>query len=244
VSNLDSAAIFIDLKWDTDFFGVSSAKATLYRSLTLNEWEELKTKFNDYQFVSIVNQNSEPVNSQMIGNDTSAFLADINIQFEKKIGNTIDIPKSIRLYNALKRNEQVLKIADFQFSKFIEDPNLAKRGGDHVYRQWIINAFDKPDKYFALSRNANDNINGFVLFSLIGNSCVIELIAVSHKESKSGIGGRLFHAVEYSAAQSGVDKIKVGTQLRNTIAINFYHKVGCKQIGSHQVYHLWNTDQL
>ncbi|WP_246625194.1 GNAT family N-acetyltransferase [Fictibacillus nanhaiensis] len=231
---------FNELKWDTDFFGVASAKSTLHKPLTLNEWLELNTRFKDYQFISIMNMNSEPINAQLIGKNTTAFLVDINIQFKKKLLALDEKSKNVTIHQALEKNDQIIKIADFQFSKFTEDPELAKRGGDQVYQQWLINSFEKTDKFYALSKDEIGDINGFLLFSYVDNACVIELIAVSQKETKGGIGTSLFKAVEYGAYQQGVKEIKVGTQLRNLGAINFYHKVGCKQVGCHQVYHLWN----
>lgn len=240
MGNLENAVTFSELKWDTDFFGVSSAKAILHRSLTLVEWYELKTRFKDYQFISIMNKDSEPINTQLIGKKTSAFLADVNIQFNKRVVGLNEIPKNVSIYQALERNDQIIEIADFQFSKFAEDPELAKRGGDQVYQQWLINSFGKTDKFYALSKDELGDINGFSLFSYSDNACVIELIAVSQKETKGGIGTSLFKAVEYGAHQTGVEKINVGTQMRNLGAINFYQKIGCKQVGCHQVYHLWN----
>lgn len=238
--NLEEAVTLNKLTWDTEFFGVTSAKATLHKPLTLNEWADLKTRFKDYQFISILNKNSEPINAQFIGKDTSAFLVDINIQFEKKLVGLDEKPKNVTIHQALEKNDQITEIADFQFSKFSEDPELAKRGGDHVYQQWLINSFGKTDKFYALSKDEVGDINGFLLFSFADNACLIELIAVSQKETKGGIGTSLFRAVEYGAYQQGVKEIKVGTQIRNLGAINFYHKVGCKQVGCHQVYHLWN----
>ncbi len=239
-NNTENAVTFHELKWDTDFFGVTCAKTILNRPLSLNEWDELQTKLKKYQFISIVNQNSEPANAQIIGKDTSAFLADVNIQFVKEVKNEWETPQNVTILQSLKRNEQVIEIANFQFSKFTEDPNFEERGGNQVYRQWIINSFNNPDKYYALSKDDNGEINGFLLHSYSSGSCVIELIAVSQHFAKKGIGTSLFKSVEYSAKAKDIHKIQVGTQVRNRGAINFYHKVGCKQTGCHQVYHLWN----
>jgi len=140
----------------------------------------------------------------------------------------------------MKRNDEVLDLAEFTYSKFVEDPELKKRGGADIYRQWINNSFGRDDKYFALSKDVSGEINGFLLYSFVEKSCNIELIAVSNKVAKSGIGKRLFKSVEYEAYQLGCKEIRVGTQVRNTPAINFYHKCGCTQIESHQIYHLWN----
>lgn len=240
MENLENAVTFSELNWDTDFFGVTCAKATLNKPLTLSEWIELKSKFKGYQFISIMNKNSEPINAQLIGKDTTAFLADVNIQFEKKLVALDDKPENITIHKALEKNDEIIDIADFQYSKFIEDPDLAMRGGGKVYKKWLTNAFERPDKFFALSKNVNEKINGFLLFSYADNACVIELIAVSKKEPQGGIGSALFKAVEYEATQKGFNNIQVGTQVRNLVAINFYQKVGCKQVECHQVYHLWN----
>lgn len=240
MNSFENAVTFSELKWDTDYFGITSAKAILHSPLTLNEWNNLKTRFKDYQFISIINQNSEPVNAQMIGNDTSAFLADVNIQFEKRVFGINEIPKNVTIHQSLERNEQILEIADFQFSKFTDDSELAKRGGYNVYHRWLLNSFNKQEKFYVLSNNENGNLNGFLLHSYSDNVCVIELIAVSQKVTKSGIGTSMFRALEHEAQQQKVKKIKVGTQLRNLGAINYYHKVGCRQVGCHQVYHIWN----
>jgi ribosomal protein S18 acetylase RimI-like enzyme len=131
-------------------------------------------------------------------------------------------------------------LANFKHSKFTEDLELYKRNGDQVYHQWVLNSFENPDKYFAISKNYNNKINGFLLFSLINNSIKVELISVDVKCKKSGIGSNLLKAVECMALEKKIKKIIVGTQILNIEAINFYHKNGFKQVGSHQVYHYWN----
>jgi dTDP-4-amino-4,6-dideoxy-D-galactose acyltransferase len=228
------------LDWDTKFFGVLSAKATLHTSVSQNQWEKLKIEFKKYQFLSILNENSNPENTQLIGRDTHAFLADINVQFEKNITTMSSVvPLNITIENCLKPNEQVLKLAHFEYSRFLEDPELAKRGGSKLYLKWIMSCFEEKEKYFALSTNNNGDVNGFVLFSFTDLVCKIELIATS-KGEKKGIGTSLFKAVEDKSYKKGVNLIQVGTQIRNKQAMNFYHKVGCRQVGCHQIYHLWN----
>lgn len=232
---------FQELDWDTEFFGVTCAKTVLHHSLNKSDWNKLKLKFKDYEFISIVNKNSEPMNAQLIGKETSAFLADVNIQFVKKIDGNVTFPQNITSIGLSQRDlHQLMDLADFKYSKFVEDPELARRGGSYVYREWLRNSFKNPEKYFVISKDNSGSINGFALYSITNNKCVIELIAVSQLNSNAGIGSSLFQAVEYNVFQKGIQKIVVGTQLRNLSAVNFYYKVGCKQVGCHQVYHLWN----
>src|SRR5690625_1723744 len=139
---------FNDLAWDTQYFGVDSAQAILHRPLTIEEWCELQSRFKEYQFISIVNQNSERINSQLIERNTSEYMVDVNIQFDKELEEQSEISKDILIHQSLKRNEQVIELADFQYSKFTEDPELAMRCGGQVYHQWIINSFDQSKKFF------------------------------------------------------------------------------------------------
>ena len=221
--NIKNTFEFHDLKWDTEFFGVKSARVILYESLSLRDWIDLKERFNGYQFVSIENRNSETVNAQLIGKETSAFLVDVNIQFLKKLEGYFEMPEQITFHQALGRQEQIIEIADFSFSKFTEDPELARRGGDQVYHQWLINSFNKPDKYFALSRDEQGMINGFLLHSYKDDTCVIELIAVSKTTVKGGIGTKLFKAVEIRSKKNGFKQIIVVTLVRIRFSLNFFH---------------------
>lgn len=235
-------AKFYDLQWDTDYFGVTCAKAILYKPLNINYWNELKKQFEKYQFVSIQNVNSEPINARLIGRDTKAFLVDVNIQFKKKLSDNYVMPGTVTIYNNMELDKKIVEMADFKISKFTEDRQLVKRGGKDVYRKWLINSFGREEKYFAISRDSNDEINGFLLHSYSNNSCTVELIAVSSRCTNSGVGTNLFKAIEFSALEHGCNEILVGTQVRNLRAINFYHKVGCRKVGCHQVYHLWQLE--
>lgn len=237
---MGNAVVFGELKWDTEFFGVNCARAILSKPVTISEWENLLGKFKNYQFISIQNNNSEPRNALFIGKETTSFLADVNIQFVKRISIPDVMPGNVKIFQAMDRDERILTMAEYPYSKFVEDPELAKRGGAEVYRQWLINSFGKQDKFYAISEGVDGEIEGYVLHSYSNKICTIELIAVLNNRLKSGIGARLLRAVECTAYMYGCNTIKVGTQARNTGAVNFYHKVGYEQLGCHQVYHLWN----
>ena len=94
VEKVGSEFEFLELEWDTRFFGVSCAKAVLHHPLTLTQWAALKSQCLKYEFVCIMNRNAEPINAQYIGRETSAFLADVNLQFVK------DLRREELLYSA------------------------------------------------------------------------------------------------------------------------------------------------
>lgn len=231
---------FKELDWDTKFFGISCAKAVLTGPLSDTEWAALLSGMSGYVFVSIENRYSDPSNERRIGMQTQAFLADVNIQFEKKLIAEVESNPSVQIHEAMERDEQILAMSVFEQSKFITDPELKKRGGDRLHREWLINSFGKAGKFFAIAGNDKGEITGYLLHSYSDKTCTIELISVSGNTRQSGVGSALMRAVESDAARRGCDIIHVGTQIRNTGAVNFYHKCGFRQIGCHVVYHLWN----
>lgn len=233
--------VFYELQWDTEYFGVRAAKAILHEPVNLGEWNNCKSLFQEYDFVTIENRNSEPENTRIICKDTSAYLVDVNVQFSKKINKeSAKKQRCIEICHAMQLNPEIVKLAEFQYSRFIDDSECARRGGASVYRHWVMNSFEKSNKYFALSRSHDSKINGFILYSYKDNTCIIELISVANNEKNKGIGSILFKGLEYEIVQKGYYDIRVGTQLRNIPAINFYHKVGCRMTGCHQIFHLWN----
>lgn len=235
------AVTFYAMEWDTEYFGVSSAKAILHKPLSQTEWHKLSRKFKDYQFISIENRNAEPANARLIGKFTSAYLVDVNIQFRKNIESGERCPSTVHIYQGLEHNEKILQMADFPYSKFTEDPELAARAGYEVYHHWIANSFGKENKFFAISRGTFDEINGFLLHSYTDQICTIELIHVAKDFFRVGVGTSLVRSIENAAFERGCTEIGVGTQMRNLNAINFYNKVGFRQIGCHQVFHIWKT---
>lgn len=243
IENIGPYASIEKLDWDTNYFGISCAKAYLYRPLKQEEWINLEKCFKGYQFISIVNYNSDPINAHLIGCDTTAFLIDVNIQFSKEITEACTPSDNIDIYQSMEKDESILSLVEFKYSKFLEDSNLACRGGENVYKEWIMNSFYDPKKFFAINRDQDNKVVGYLLHSYSELVCTIELISVAKNAMCRGIGRSLIEAVEYSAHKRGINVMHVGTQIRNSGAINFYHKVGFHQDGCHQVYHLWNLSK-
>ena len=55
------------------------------------------------------------------------FLADVNIQFRKQLDGAVKKSERITIEHSLKKDDRILEIANFKYSKFSEDPELAKR---------------------------------------------------------------------------------------------------------------------
>jgi dTDP-4-amino-4,6-dideoxy-D-galactose acyltransferase len=80
---------------------------------------------------------------------------------------------------------------------------------------------------------------GFLLFSIKDNCATIELISLSSKAQGKGAGTKLISALNNFAHKKGVTAIKVGTQVDNIQAVNFYLKKGFTYNQRNAVYHYW-----
>lgn len=171
----------VNLDWDTNFFGVKSAKLNLNHTINEIEIEEIKDKIQTegYEFITVNNQNNDDKNNFILQKLDNIFLADVNIQFLKKIDNKkiCQEDKKIKIQNNLKYEQQLLGIAkeNFIYSRFYNDKNL--KNNKNVYVEWTKNAFEKSNKYFC-TYETNKEILGYLLFSIENDNLIIELIAI------------------------------------------------------------------
>ena len=230
----------IPLQWDTDYFGVSSARVNLNGVADKQGQDEIIEFCKNFDFVTISNIGNIKENNFWIGNRTNAFLVDINIQFLKVLTDKPYPDERTYVLNNYKRNEQVVKIAkdSFQYSRFFNDPKLPSAQAKNIYLNWTECAFGQENKYFVICEREG-NIAGYILFSNNEGS-VIELIAVNEKYQGQRVGKSLIQAMESYVIDQGINKIKVGTQVNNISAAQFYSKMGFAYVGCGSIYHLWS----
>ena len=230
---------FFELDWDTQFFKIPCAKAVLEKPLNKDDWNKLVERSGEYAFTIVENRDAIPENSQWIGKNTKAFLADLSVVMEKELSkNSYVLPKNVEIHEAVEYNDQILKASRHTITRLISDPELLRRGGDTVLDQKLINSFGKKGKFFALSKNERDQIDGYFLFYF--NEHYLQMEQASVFQSQKGIGTRLFQALEYAAWENGISTIKSGLSLYNIPSMNIHIKMAYKLIQCNQIYHLWN----
>lgn len=231
------------LQWDTDYFGVSSARINLNGIVDEQGQDEIIEFCKGYDFVTISNLGNIKVNNHWIGFKTNAFLADMNIQFLKVLADKSDY-QDVNTYVvcSLSRNEQIVDIArkSFKYSRFFNDPMLPETQSKNIYRHWTECAFGQKNKFFVVSEREG-NIAGYILFSINGDSSVIELIAVDEKYQGQRVGKSLIKTMESFVLDQSIKKIKVGTQVNNISAAQFYNAMGFKYLSCGSIYHLWRS---
>ncbi|NCB43004.1 MAG: GNAT family N-acetyltransferase [Clostridia bacterium] len=232
------------LDWDSEYFGVKSARMDLLSQVCEPELREQLCALDEMDFICISNHDCNIENNHLIARLTNAYTVDINIQFEKKISPTIN--EEINPTNGTIAgdfypfNSDIYDIAqnDFRYSRFMTDKRLSALGGQNIYTEWVKNSFSKDGKFF-LVESIDKSACGFALFSIENDILIIELIGVSNKYQGLGVGKKLWHNIEQEAALRGCTAIHVGTQLINRTACNFYIRCGCHMASNTQIYHLW-----
>lgn len=228
------------LDWDTEMFEKKSVKIILNEEILIEDLNNIKEYINnnDYEFITFENKNNLEKNNIILSNLNNIFLADVNIQFAKRIRaiEKKDRNDEVKIKNSFNYNEDIVNISKnaFKNSRFIFDDNL-NDNKYNVYSEWVKNAFKKEDKYFCYYEEKK--ILGYVLFSIHSNSITIELIAA--KSNNKGIGTKLMNQIEEFALKNNINTLNVGTQLNNLNAQNFYEKNGFKHIANNSIYHWW-----
>lgn len=233
----------IALNWDTEYFGVQSARVNLNGIVDDRGQEEIIAFCKKFEFNTISNRGNVKENNRWIGMRTNAYLTDINIQFFKDLSKEMfDVDPEIKVFNLLPRNEEILQISKnaFQYSRFFNDPKLDKSKAANLYLHWTDCAFNQKNKFFVVCKRENQ-IVGYILFSIDEARCVgtIELVAVDEQTRGQKIGKSLMIGLESFLVQEGVRKIIVGTQVDNFVANHFYRAAGYKMGSCITVYHLW-----
>lgn len=231
-----------ELKWDSDFFGVKSAKIVLKKEVDENDINEIidKVKKESYEFITINNLNNNDTNNYYLQKIKNIFLADVNIQLVKNIKEVdYDLDSHIVIKNNMEYNSELLKISkeSFIYSRFYNDKRL--KNSENIYVNWTENAFNQKDKFFCVYKN-KDIIAGYTLFSTENENLIIELIAVNKEVQTKGIGSELIKSLAKYAYENNLKEIHVGTQLNNINAQNFYIKNGFKHCTNNTIYHWWN----
>lgn len=231
------------LDWDTNFFGINSAKVILKEEISICDIEDIieELKRKNYKFITIQNVDNNDNNNIILKEINGIFLADVNVQFKKMIKEDekkSEFDKNIVIQKNMLYDEEILNISNtaFIYSRFINDKNL--KNGDKVYYEWTKNSFNKSNKLFCVYKINNKSV-GYLLFSIENKELIIELIAVNKEYKGKGIGHKLISSVVQFAIRNEIECINVGTQLNNIYAQNFYINCGFKHITNHSIYHLW-----
>ena len=232
----------IPLDWDTEYFKVPSARVILHRPVSSDDCERILDFASTYEFVTITNQGDDKMNNRWLGEATTAFLTDVNLQFEMNVTLPQDADPDTLVSSSLHRDEEIIAIASssFRYSRFFNDPYLPQPQAGQIYLNWTKNAFEREDKFFIVTKRQT-HVAGYTLFSVDEKEkkATIELIAVAKEYQSQHVGKSMVDALNRFAVEHQLQKIHVGTQADNIDGIRFYTRVGFQPVSCASVYHYW-----
>lgn len=232
----------LPLDWDTEYFKVPSARVILHHPLSSSEYQTLIDFASTYEFVTIINQSDDKMNNRWLGEATTAFLTDVNLQFEMNVTLPHDTDPDTLISSSLPRDEEIIAIASssFRYSRFFNDPYLPQPQAGQIYLNWTKNAFEQEDKFFVVTKRQS-HVAGYTLFSVDEKEkrATIELIAVAKDYQGQHVGKSMIDALNTFAVEHQLQKIHVGTQADNIDGIRFYTRVGFQPVSCASVYHYW-----
>jgi len=235
----------VDLPWDSDYFGIAASRVDLLCELTEGEFSKLREAVKKYNFLTISNSKGLQNNNCLISEILNAYLVDVNVTFHKRKSSEEFVTCSnqdFKIVNAsqIGNLDDIVKIAGESFvnSRFYNDTNISNEKASQLYINWIKQSINHNDTYFSLYVKEG-RCKGFLLFSKKNTEWVIELVAVDKSCRNMHIGKRLLQNV--ISFDGIVDNaiIKVGTQIENISAMNYYYSSGFVIKDIKYIYHLW-----
>ena len=217
------------LDWDSIFFNLAIAEA-------IGDESYLGAEFD-----LLISKNIEKKNL-----DYPHYLhtySEVKVTYSKNLSEIKELKKDILDYDILPIEASrfySLAYLSGEYSRFRLDSKIPKLKFEELYRLWIDNTINKKfgDKLLYLANNDGQLI-GFVTLKFGIDEASVGLIAVDKDFQGMGFGKDLIYAAENICIKNNLLKINIPTQEENTLACNFYSKLGYTIKDKLTISHYW-----
>ena len=255
------AAIFERLKWDTEHFGINIGSINEIIAWVGEYRKELAVKDEMLRFIEYKCEKDEIacVYCRVDINDFSSIhslesngfrLIDVLTTFRfdfrrNKIFQKLSYKKD-SLFNEIttrpwkeKELDELANIAgaSYIYDRFHSDSMFPKEKSDELHEKWIVNCC-KGLTDEVLVAASDDKPLGFITCKVKGAKGIIDMVGVSKKVQKRGLGAMLVNAAR-EWFKDRVDIVEVGTQNRNIPAMKLYMNAGFMPVSSKLTFHRW-----
>ncbi|MGD0154784.1 MAG: ribosomal protein S18-alanine N-acetyltransferase [Terracidiphilus sp.] len=110
--------------------------------------------------------------------------------------------------------------------------------------RWPVSAYldalnpESPARRIALVAAASEQVQGFVVASLLPPQAELETIAVASQNQRQGLGRLLFDALSLELHKEGVAEVVLEVRASNRAAMAFYRSAGFGQKGIRRSYYV------
>lgn len=187
--------------------------------------EECKKRDFDYIISQIAMNELELINRMLIiGFKVYGFPVVLKSNLDRECKKSA----MIREYNPkdLRELKNITKGA-FPNAHWYNNKNFHKENISNLYIKWLENSCNKRAEIVFVYEEKN-NVLGYVSCRKNGSIGIIDLIAVSPKARKKGIGKALINAALAYFKDRRFNGAEVKTEITNTTALNLYTHLGFK----------------
>lgn len=229
------------LDWDSCFFNKPSYLLDMDRSNLIVSnviKKEIKEKLKD-SFVTVKIDTSFNYKIVYFLQEFGFLYIDTEVQLEFKnkiilnfnnnvIIERLDINKNLP-YNRLGES--------FNLTRFHVDLNISNKKANQLWIEYLKNYIPGTNKHLFIAKVDNE-VAGVILVNVNDNIATLFFVAILKKFRNNGVGKKLINEVI-----NYFDKyvLKVGTQVKNIDAMNFYIKNGFSKVNqTSTVLHYWS----
>jgi ribosomal protein S18 acetylase RimI-like enzyme len=211
-------------KWDSEILDLDYYKLT---ESQLDQWDLIQGDIDNLSndFLIFIRVKSTRFKNIALLLKNNFYISDILVYLTYSIKEESD--KVDNCIAHLSQNSQYkaqcLKIIEQEFTigRIHDDPNLGIKKGQLLYKEWVLNNFRKEE---TIAYIENGLVFGFVQYIIKEKKLEVSFIVVKKEFGKKGIGTLLINSVKNIARNEGCKTVCLGTQLKNSKAIEFYLK--------------------
>jgi ribosomal protein S18 acetylase RimI-like enzyme len=229
------------LPWDTEFFGLPSYSLDVEESnmvTTPAAASLMETQFSG-TFVTAKVDTSKDYGIVLILLQSGFQYIDTEVTFECRDTLDLSTERDNILITKLKDNKSLPyeKFGSvYSLTRFHTDPHITSEKADQLWVNYLKN-YVCNDRHQIFAAIIEKEVAGVVLVDVDHSSVRLSFVGVRQRYQSQGIGSLLVQEVIRSF--KGMS-ITVGTQIKNTMALNFYIQNGFSKIqNTKTILHRW-----
>jgi len=232
------------LEWDSDFFGIKTARIDALK-LSGEELAEQLENFHNSSFGLLyifAPHNLSCHNKEILS--AGGILMDEKVTFTMNVDSiNPSLSPHIRSCKGseMDKDLETLAIESGKYSRFKVDKRIPRNKFEELYRLWMKNSLNGTFAKEVYAYEDEGQKLGMITIDIRENEGWIGIIAVNEAYRGRSIGKLLMHAAIRFCKENKVSILNVQTQLENKISCAFYEKIGFAVRGVEDVYHVWGV---
>lgn len=226
----------VPLNWDSDFFGIRIAKATVTSKDDISALARMERKLRGvYDLIYVFSDIDEEIPFN------GSFLVDKKAVFSMSVTQHWDTDSAIEKWESERVSEELVSLAltSGEYSRFRIDSLLPVGSFERLYTRWIEQSVNKSIATEVFCYMLDNTPRGLLTLNRADDHSTIGLVAVDMDYQNKGIGTALVrYAISFVYEHNGKG-LSVTTQLDNMPACLLYSKCGFTLESITKIWHWW-----